>query len=51
MAGVSYEDAAITFGCNPETMRQHYIALEEQDISDRVMETMQNGNGTKNGEN
>ena len=41
MAGVSYEDAAIAFGCNPNTMREHYLALEEIAISDRVMEKMQ----------
>jgi hypothetical protein len=41
MAGVSYEDAAIAFGCNPDTMRQHYIALNEVEISDRVMEKVQ----------
>ena len=38
MAGVSYDDAAVAFGCNPQTMRQHYIALDEVEISDRVME-------------
>jgi integrase len=41
MAGVSYEDAAIAFGCNPNTMREHYLSLEEVEISDRVMEKMQ----------
>jgi site-specific recombinase XerC len=41
MAGISYDDAAIAFGCNPGTMRQHYISLNEVEISDRVMETMQ----------
>ena len=43
MAGVSYDDAAVAFGCNPQTMRQHYIALDEVEISDRVMERIQNG--------
>ena len=43
MAGVSYDDAAVAFGCNPKTMRQHYIALDEVEISDRVMEKIQNG--------
>jgi hypothetical protein len=43
MAGVSYDDAAVAFGCNPQTMRQHYIALDEVTISDRVMEKIQNG--------
>ena len=37
-AGVSYEHAAVAFGCNPATMRQHYIALDEVAISDRVMD-------------
>ncbi len=41
MAGVSYEDAAIAFGCNPDTMRQHYIALDEVEVSDRVMDRIQ----------
>lgn len=50
MAGVSYDDAAIAFGCNPQTMRQHYIALEETEISDRVMDKIQGRNGEKNGE-
>jgi hypothetical protein len=41
MAGVTYDDAAVAFGCKPDTMRKHYIALDEQDISDRVMEQIQ----------
>ena len=32
---------AIAFGCNPDTMRKHYLALEEFEISGRVMEKMQ----------
>jgi integrase len=36
MAGVAESDAAIAFGCNPETMRKHYLALDEAQISDRV---------------
>ena len=45
MAGVSYDDDAIAFGCNPQTMRQHYIALDETEISDRVMDKIRGGNG------
>ena len=41
MAGVTYDDAAVAFGCNPQTMRQHYIALDEVEISDRVMDQNQ----------
>jgi hypothetical protein len=35
--GVSYDDAAIAFGCHPETMRRHYVAEDELSVSDRVM--------------
>jgi hypothetical protein len=41
MTGVSYDDAAVAFGCNPQTMRQHYIALDEMAISDRVTDRIQ----------
>ena len=37
MAGIKVEDAAIAFGCDPETMREHYLALDEQAIADRVL--------------
>ena len=40
-AGISYEDAAVAFGCNPETMRKHYVALDETLIADRVMDAIQ----------
>lgn len=39
--GVSYDDAAIAFGCHPETMRKHYIQLDEIPISDDVMDRIQ----------
>ena len=45
LAGISYDDAAVAFGCNPDTMRQHYIALDEVDISDRVMDRIQGRTG------
>jgi hypothetical protein len=40
-AGASYDEAAIAFGCHPETMRRHYIRLEETVISDAVMDRVQ----------
>jgi hypothetical protein len=46
MLGVTYDDAAFAFGCNPETMRRHYLALNEVDITDRVMERL---HGSDNG--
>lgn len=50
MSGVSYDDAAVAFACSPQTMRAHYINLDEQEITDRVMDTIQNGNGTGRGD-
>lgn len=51
MAGVSFDDAAVAFGCHPETMRQHYTSLDEETITDKVMDAM-NGEESreKNGE-
>ena len=46
--GVSFEEAAVAFGCDPETMRQHYLALDEVAITDRVMAEIQ-GAGVKEG--
>jgi hypothetical protein len=43
-AGVHFEDAAIAFGCNADTMRKHYLALDEVAVTDRVMDAIQ-GNG------
>jgi hypothetical protein len=48
-AGISYEDAAVAFGCNPETMRKHYVALDETMIADRVMEAIQGQRETTSG--
>ena len=48
MARVADSDAAIAFGCNPTTMRQHYLALDEVEIADDVFSRMQEtgqGNG------
>ncbi len=42
-AGASYDDAAIAFGCHPETMRRHYVKLDETAISDSVMDRVQGG--------
>ena len=41
MAGVAESDAAIAFGCNPQTMRGHYLALDEAKIADGVFAKMQ----------
>ena len=51
MAGVSFEEAAIAFGRHPETMRQHYLALDEVAITDRVMAENQGVAGKEVGPN
>jgi hypothetical protein len=38
--GVSYDDAATAFGCHPETMRRHYLALDEVMIADEVFDRL-----------
>ena len=37
---VPYDDAAVAFGCNPETMRKHYVAIDEQAVSDAVFDRL-----------
>lgn len=49
MAGVSYDEAAITFGCHPETMRRHYLVLDEVAIADSVLERVQRAKSVENG--
>jgi hypothetical protein len=40
MAGVAESDAAVAFGCNPSTMRNHYLTLDEATIADKVFSAM-----------
>ncbi len=35
--GIPLEKAAVAFGCNPMTMRAHYIALDETAVADEVL--------------
>jgi integrase len=51
MAGVSYDEAAITFGCHPETMRRHYLVLDEVAIADSVLEKVQKAKRVEDGSN
>ena len=41
MAGVTEDDAAIAFGCSSQTMREHYLALDEELVADNVFELIQ----------
>ena len=55
LAGVSYDDAAVAFDCDPRVMQQHYAAFDKATIADRVFGHIQNGkngggaNGSANG--
>ena len=49
MAGVTYDEAAITFGCHPETMRRHYLVINEVAIADAVLERVQRGKRVDDG--
>jgi site-specific recombinase XerD len=35
--GIPLEKAAVAFGCNPNTMRTHYIAMDETAVADEVL--------------
>ena len=48
MAGASYDEAAITFGCHPETMRRHYLVMDEVAISDAVLDRIQRVKAVEN---
>jgi hypothetical protein len=41
MAGVTESDAAIAFGCAPQTMRSFYLNLDEEKIADDVFTRLQ----------
>jgi hypothetical protein len=40
-AGITWDDAAIAFGCTPETMKKFYVALDETKISDKVFDAIE----------
>jgi site-specific recombinase XerD len=42
-AGATVDQASIAFGCHPETMRKHYLHLDEQGIADAVLDRIQQG--------
>ena len=48
MAGASYDEAAITFGCHPETMRRHFLVMDEVAISDAVLDRIQRVKAVEN---
>ena len=43
MADITEDDAAIAFGCNPSTMRQHSLELDKVAVADDVFTRIQQG--------
>jgi len=43
LAGISYDDAAVAFDCDPRVMQQHYAAFDKASVADRVFGQIQNG--------
>lgn len=39
-AGVSQREASIAFGCTPDTMHRHDVALDEQAVTDKVLSSL-----------
>lgn len=43
-AGISVDDAAVAFGCNPITMKQYYLSPDEEAIADSVFDRLATAN-------
>jgi integrase len=41
LTGVGLDRVSVAFGCHPETMRKHYLALDETEIADDVLRKIQ----------
>jgi integrase len=39
-AGIDMREASIAYGCNVDTLMRHYVALDEQQVTDSVFERM-----------
>lgn len=40
LAGIDPRHASIAYGCNVETLMKHYVALDEQQVTDDVFARM-----------
>ncbi len=43
-AGIPLDDAAVAYGCNVDTIKGHYLGVDEQDITDGVFARMSTPN-------
>jgi hypothetical protein len=48
-AGIDMRQASAAYGCNVDTLMKHYVALDEQAVTDEVFERMHSSNSQANG--
>ena len=39
--GATIDEGSVAFGCHPDTMRKHYVKVNEQKVADEVMDRIQ----------
>jgi hypothetical protein len=47
-AGIDMRRASIAYGCNVDTLMKHYVAMDEQAVTDGVFERMNSSNSQAN---
>jgi hypothetical protein len=48
-AGIDMRQASIAYGCNVDTLMKHYVAMDEQAVTDDVFRRMHSSNSQANG--
>jgi integrase len=48
-AGIDMRQASIAYGCNVDTLMRHYVAMDEQAVTDAVFARMNSNNSQTNG--
>jgi hypothetical protein len=47
-AGIDMRQASIAYGCNVDTLMKHYVAMDEQAVTDDVFGRMNSSNSQAN---
>jgi integrase len=48
-AGIDMRQASVAYGCNVDTLMKHYVAMDEQAVTDEVFGRMHSNNSQTNG--
>jgi hypothetical protein len=48
-AGIDMRQASVAYGCNVDTLMKHYVAMDEQAVTDEVFGHVQSNNSQTNG--